>query len=141
MAKHGMTKTKIYYIWYGMKKRCSWKKHKDWNLYGGRGIKVSEEWQSFENFYRDMGKDFREGLSIDRIDNNGNYTKDNCRWVTQRVQQNNRRDNVKFTFNGVILPLRAWAEEIGIKRSTLAQRIYVYKWPLEKALTKGVNFG
>ena len=86
---HGMDKTKEYYAWSAMKQRCSNPKNQRYKDYGGRGIQVSEEWQKFENFYADMG-DAPKGHQIDRTDNDGNYEKGNCKWVTPQENCLNR---------------------------------------------------
>jgi hypothetical protein len=89
--KHGMSKTNTYRIWYGMKERCYNTKNEKYKDYGGRGISVCDNWKnSFENFYTDMGERPR-GLSIDRINNNGNYEPSNCRWATPTQQMKNTR--------------------------------------------------
>lgn len=83
---------RIYKIWYGMKSRCNKPGDKDYKLYGGRGIKMCQEWLVFENFYQwAITNGYKDNLSIDRIDCNGNYEPSNCRWVTQNVQVRNRR--------------------------------------------------
>lgn len=87
---HGMSYTSIFRIWSDMLSRCNNSNHKNYHNYGGRGIKVSENWLKFENFYKDMG-DRPKGLQIDRINNDGNYEHGNCRWATASQNVNNRR--------------------------------------------------
>ena len=102
---HGLKKHRLYNIWRQMKHRCNNPKNKDYHNYGGRGIKVCEDWLNIENFINDMYPSFEEGLSIDRIDSNGNYCKENCRWATNGVQSRNvrkRKDN-STGYKGVML--------------------------------------
>jgi hypothetical protein len=89
-TKHGMFGAKIYGVWGGMVKRCTNRDSKDYKNYGSRGIAVCEEWRDFENFYRDMGDVPFDGAEIDRIDSDGNYSKDNCRWITRQQNTWNR---------------------------------------------------
>ena len=129
---HGMAKTKIYAIWRGIESRCKNKNQIAYSDYGGRGIK--NEWGSFEDFYADMGPTYREGLTIDRTDNNGNYCKSNCRWTSYKEQSRNRRNNVWLEFNGERMLQDDWAEKLNISPAGLLRRLKV--WPLERALTE-----
>lgn len=131
---HGMHKTKVYAVWAVMRARCNNPKDKGFKNYGGRGIKVCEEWSKFENFIRDMGER-PMGMSIDRVDNDGDYCKSNCRWTTRSVQENNKRSNARYEFEGKNLTQAQWAQEVGIGYGTLQSRILRLGWSIEKALT------
>jgi hypothetical protein len=102
--------------------------------YGGRGISVCVEWESFECFYADMGPRPSPRHSIDRVDNDGPYAPWNCRWARRDVQQRNKRNNLQLTYRGLIRPLIEWASEFGMGRATLARRLRG-GWSVEDALT------
>ncbi|MBV6304943.1 hypothetical protein KVP10_08585 [Candidimonas humi] len=141
ISKHGMTGTPEFKSWEGAKRRCRNPHDKNYANYGGRGIKFSEKWNDFANFYRDMGAKPGADYSLDRIDTNGNYEPDNCRWATQRVQQNNRRNNVKVRVNGVELSLFVYFGRI---RSSAWQRAaYRLKqgWSMADAIFQPAHAG
>lgn len=114
---------------------------KGYKNYGGRGITVYSEWRwNFENFYIwAINHGYREDLSIDRVDVNGDYCPENCRWITQKEQCQNMRKSVKVAYEGKILSLSQWSEELGINYMTLWHRIFTYGWPVKKAFETPVN--
>lgn len=120
-----------------MKDRCLNPNDGAYKRYGGRGIKVCEEWLNFINFYQDMKDGYQNDLTLERIDNSRGYYKNNCKWATRKEQANNTRRNHLFEYNGKRKTLIDWAKFLKVNRSTLAQRIYVYNWSLEKAFRKG----
>lgn len=122
--KHGMAKTPEYKSWAGMKERCSNASLKGYRNYGGRGIKVCERWlNSFEAFFADMKKKPSPKHSLDRIDVNGDYSPENCRWATDREQAANRRDTTKYLFNGEMMALSHIAEIVKIPQTTLCRLV------------------
>ena len=138
-TSHLSTKTRLFKIWESMHERCERKNHVHYKDYGGRGISVCEEWTEFIPF-RDWAMDngYKETLTIDRIDCNGNYSPNNCRWVTNKEQQNNRRDNRKLTFNGEEHTISEWANITKINKTTIRARIDA-GWAIEDILTKSVK--
>lgn len=132
-ATHGQSKTRLYTIWTHMRQRCRDVGNRQ---YHDRGIRVCREWdQSFESF-RDwsLQNGYREDLSIDRIDNNGDYEPQNCRWTDTITQSNNRRTNRMVTYQGKTMTLANWCRELGLKYGTISQRISIRGWTEEEAL-------
>lgn len=132
---------KLYQAWANMKRRCNNIHHNNYQYWGGKGISYAKGWENFEGFLKDMGNSYNEGLSLERIDGNKNYTKDNCIWATRLEQANNLSNNRKLKYKGVTKTLSEWSRYLKIKRSTLAQRYYVYKWTISKCFSKKVNGG
>lgn len=129
--KHGLSKNRIYSIWQNMNSRCYNPKNNCYHSYGGRGISVCESWRSFENFLNDMGIP-EKGLELDRINVNGNYCKENCRWITHKEQSYNRRTNVRYNYNGQYLTVQEISKISGIKRSTISNWKNKIKWSTER---------
>lgn len=121
-ARHGLTGTRTHVIWQHMIGRCTNPRGAEWRYYGGRGIKICDRWRTFENFLADMGE-APAGLSIDRINNDGDYEPGNCRWATAIQQCRNTRKNVHIEFYGRTQTLAAWAEEIGIRSNLICMRL------------------
>lgn len=137
LRTHGLSTTRLYIIWKHMVERCCNKNNKSYCNYGNRGIKVCYNWRTdFTNFYNwAIDNGYVNGLTIERIDNNGNYEPNNCRWATNKEQQRNKRNNNLVTFNGETLCISEWAERFNIKYHTLWARINIYGWSTERALT------
>lgn len=129
---HGLTGTRIHGVWASMMNRCYMKSHHAYGGYGGRGIFVCERWHSIENFFADMGH-APKGSSIDRIDNDGPYSPENCRWATRAEQAKNRRNNRMITIEGRTQCLRDWCREYGRHFATARQRM-LRGWTPEEAL-------
>lgn len=134
---HMLSKTAMYQTWRSIKKRCLLKTSPEFYNYGGRGIKICDRWLSFKYFYEDMGDKPSPRHSIDRIDNNGDYEPNNCRWATQKEQSNNTRVNVFLSYKGKTLTISQWSDATGIPRPTIFWR-FNQGWDPEKIL-KGVT--
>ena len=128
---HGMKFTRFYMIWQTFRRRCEDKNFMGYNNYGGRGITYQESWKKFENFRDDMYESYlkhceeygEKDTTLDRIDVNGNYCKENCRWTTRKIQANNTRKNHYITINGEVKTLTQWVEFYGIALSTVKNYI------------------
>jgi hypothetical protein len=134
---HGMTESRIYRIWTGMLNRCRNPNNGNFHRYGGRGIKVCDEWLLFEGFVNDMGVP-ADDMSLDRIDGDGDYCKANCRWSTRHEQASNRRSSVKLTHNGITLTATEWARVLGISPTTMFGRINA-GYPPEKLFSRNLK--
>lgn len=123
-------------IWADMKKRCSRPRYEN---YYGRGISVCEEWMDFFVFRSwALSHGYSDDLTIDRIDNDGNYEPQNCRWATMREQSNNRRSNHILTYNGESATISEWARRTGINKRTIKNRLN-WGWSVERALTEKID--
>ena len=138
--KHGLSHTRIDNIYRSMISRCYNKQNTRYANYGGRGIAVCEEWLKNKNAFFDWAKNngYSDDLTIDRIDANGNYEPNNCRWVSYTIQNNNRTNNRILVVNGVSHNLSEWSKITGIKVSTIHQRLKV-GWSVEDAVLKAVK--
>jgi hypothetical protein len=125
-------KTKAYIVWQNMMQRCYDPGQTKYNIYGGRGIRVCEPWHDFASFLADMGEP-APGLTLDRIDPDGNYEPGNCRWLDQKGQQNNRRSNHKITLGTETLSITEWSRRTGIDRHTILRRLRD-GWPPDRVL-------
>lgn len=130
--KHGMSNTPEYYAWAGAKGRCRNENDPAFPNYGGRNIAFDSRWDEFEAFFADMGPRPTPDHSLDRIDVDGPYSPENCRWATWTEQQRNRRSNRMVQAHGKTQCLQAWAEELGIHKATLKARLN--RLPVDEAL-------
>jgi len=138
IIKHNLSTSIHYDRWKNILDRCNNPACKRYHDYGGRGIKVSQRWLNIENFIDDMGGSYYKGLEIDRIDNNGDYCKENCRWVTPKVNSRNRRSARVIKYNGMSKSLIEWAEYANITINLLWDRLNA-GWEFEKALNYPVR--
>lgn len=132
---HAASKSRAYTSWCAMKQRCQNPNNNAYRRYGGRGIYVCDRWQSFDCFLADMGQP-ADGMTLERIDNDGPYSPENCRWASRREQSGNLSVNRNVTWNGETLNLSEWSRRTGIHRNTLDQRLAA-GWPLERVFLRG----
>jgi hypothetical protein len=145
--EHGMSGTQFYKIWDGMKDRCIYKNSYKKKYHGGRGITICNKWLKFENFRDDMYKSYLEHLekfgskdtTIDRINNNGNYCLENCRWATHKEQSNNTRANRIITYDNQTKTMSEWAKQLKMPYYLFNSRINQHKWTIERAITTPVK--
>lgn len=139
VVTHGMSKHPLYAVWRSMVRRCCDPRRPEWASYGGRGIIVCDRWRgSFSNFYEDMGPSYQPNLSLDRIDNDGPYCKENCRWATSKQQQNNMRTNIRITFREQSHTVAEWAELVGLPRNAIYCRLRM-GWTIDRALSEPLH--
>lgn len=138
--RHGLTDHRLYRTWQNMRNRCNDPGNKEYQHYGGRGISVCDEWnESFDSFYEwAMSNGYQDDLTIDRIDVNGNYCPENCRWATLHDQSRNRTNNRVIEYQGRKMILADWAKEMGINASVIRHRLDA-GWTVEAALTKPIK--
>lgn len=134
---HGKSGSPIYAIWRSMMQRCYDKNSHAYSRYGGRGINVCNKWQTFEGFYEDMG-DKPKGKSLERLDNNGDYSPENVIWADIKQQNNNRRTNVFLEHNGKKQTMQQWCDELNLRIGTVWARIN-RGWDVSRALTQEVR--
>lgn len=137
--KHGDSRPgnpfhKLYMVWSSMKARCLNRRNSRWLDYGGRGISICERWMDYENFKEDMGRMYRDGLTVERVDNDNGYSPENCRWGTQTEQQNNKRTSRFLILRGETLTVSQWARKLGVSAGLLHTRIR-RGWSVERTLS------
>ena len=138
---HGKQPARLYRIWAGMIQRCTNPNKDSYPFYGGRGIEVCDEWRGDFIAFRfwAITNGYADNLTLDRIDNDGNYEPSNCRWETHLNQCNNTRRNHLLTFQGETHTISEWARIVGMKADTLERRINAHGWSIERALTTSVR--
>lgn len=134
---HGLKDTRLYHIWFGMKARCYNANSENYKHYGGRGIKICDEWKNdFMKFYNwAIRNGYDDELSIDRINVDGNYEPTNCRWATASEQAKNRRKNMlmNLTYKNKTMTIKEWSEHLGLREATIRKRLYS-GWSIERTL-------
>jgi len=130
---------RTYKSWIDMRHRCLCPRHPRFHRYGGAGVTISVEWNSFATFLSDLGPR-PEGFTLFRIDKSKPYQKDNCRWATPAEQSVNRIDSTKYEYDGKCLTIKEWSELTGIPCRRLQHRLVTYRWPVDIALTAPKHF-
>jgi len=139
-VRHGGYNTRLYRIWSLMKERCYNPKRKEYNRYGARNISVCNDWHDFKLFMEwALNNGYKDNLTIDRIDNDGNYCPENCRWISRKEQSNNRRVNRYITFNGETKTITEWANDNNLHYYILRKRIDILGWDFERAISEPVH--
>lgn len=133
-----MTDKRLYWVWADMVSRCRNPNHRSYKNYGGRGIKVCERWLKSANFFADMGPRPPGGM-LDRKDNDGDYTPDNCRWATRKQQNSNRRNCIYVEVNGERVTLKEACRRVGLKYRPVHKRIMARGWSVERALNTPIK--
>lgn len=134
IEQHGLKTLPEYTVWKQIKGRCNNIKSKSYADYGGRGIKMCERWERFTVFLDDMGRRPTLQHTIERVNNDLGYAPDNCKWATRVEQNNNKRSNRRFTFEGETLTIAQWSRRVNIPYHSLYKRLVTNKWPVNKAL-------
>lgn len=131
---HGMSGTRMYYVWQNILQRCTLPTYKNYANYGGRGVTVCDRWNTFENFYADVGEPPFEGATLDRIDNDKGYCPENIRWATRIEQSANTRRNVRFEYRGTLYSIRELSDLSKLSIRLITARLYTNNWSVERAV-------
>lgn len=133
-TKHGLRHHPLYSHWVNMKTRCLNKNNVKYKNYGGRGITICEEWFDFKKFYDwAMSNGYKQGLSIERINVNGNYCPENCTWITMIEQASNKTTNTYIEYNGIRDTVSGWTRRMGYGKETIRERLKK-GWTVERAI-------
>jgi len=136
--RHGLSRTRIYARWNSMLTRCYNKNEKYYKNWGGRGIKVCDEWLDFVNFNEDMGDTYQKGMALERLDNDEDYSPENCKWIPKEEQNLNKRNVKIYEYDGKKLNSSQWDRELGLQIGTVRARLK-YGWSVEKAVSTPVQ--
>lgn len=138
---HNLSKHPLYFTWYRMVHRCNTKESKDYKDYGGRGIKVCADWEKDVNIFYNwsLNNGWNRSLSIERMDNNGNYCPENCKWTTAKEQARNRRSSRMINYNNKMITVAEYCETNNISYATISKRINKLQWSIEDALNTKIR--
>lgn len=140
VIKHNMSGSRLYVIWSLMKRRCLNQNCKEYKDYGGRGIAICDEWLDAKNFLQwALDNGYSEELTLERVDNNGNYCPENCIWANKETQMNNRRNNRYITYNGETKTMTQWARDNGYTYAQIKKRIDKLGWSFERAISEPIH--